>query len=137
MALNGTKSSTIKNDRSLESDLFGQQLSALTQQFDSQAMAMLRFQQDMMRVVTEVWKSTVLAQTNVVFDLFQIVVEQNLSVRERLGVISEYQLKRLQEIVTFEQGLTLDAAEIFQAQTGATHEQFAGVWHPASKFPPK
>jgi N-glycosylase/DNA lyase len=45
-----------------------------------------------------------------------------------LGLLTEQQLRRLQEITIFEQNLTLDAVEIFQAQSGAMREQVADIW---------
>jgi hypothetical protein len=132
MAFNGNSGSSLDNNHPSmgKSDLAHQQLLNFTQQLDDKSALILNFQQTIFKAVFEIWKNLTQAQINLAIDLFQLVMEQSLSARERLGIITEYQLKRLQEITISEQSLTLEAAEIFQAQTEAVREQVSGIWRP-------
>lgn len=134
MALNGNSVPSLDNNHHAvwKNDLTSQQLLNLTQQLDDKSALILDLQQTAFKATFEIWKNFSQAQINLVIDLFQLVMEQSLSARERLGIIAEYQLRRLQEITISEQSLTLEAAEIFQAQTEAVCEQVTEIWRPNS-----
>lgn len=98
------------------------------QHWDDQSALLLNFQQQILEATFKNWKQFSQVQINSTLDIFNFAMEQSLLVRERLGLLTEQQLRRLQEITIFEQNLTLDAVEIFQAQSGAMREQVADIW---------
>lgn len=133
MASDATNLSTVDdNSQPIINDIRYQRQIDFTQHLDEQSALLLNFQQQIFKATFENWKQFSEIQINSAIDFFQSVVEQGLSARERLGLITEQQLRRLQEIAIFEQSLTLDAVEIFHAQSGAMREQVADIWQPTS-----
>ena len=100
--------------------------------FNNNGQAMLEVQQKLMRGSLDLWKEWSQFHINIGVDATQQTVEQLLSLRERLGIIAENELKRMYELLTSEQELTLDAAEVFQAQVKAASDQMTEIFTPTS-----
>ncbi|MCB0166883.1 MAG: hypothetical protein KDI79_21830 [Anaerolineae bacterium] len=95
--------------------------------------ALLDVEQKIYRSSFGLWKEWAQFHINFNVDVVQQSVDQLLAVRERFGIIAENELKRLYELLTSEQKLTLDAAEVFQAQVKVTSEQVAEIFSPVAQ----
>ena len=95
--------------------------------------ALLDVEQKIYQSGFALWKEWTQFHINFNVDVVQQTADQLLAVRERLGIIAENELKRLYELLTSEQKLTLDAAEVFQAQVKVASEQAAEIFIPAAQ----
>lgn len=95
--------------------------------------SLLDVQQKVFRSSFALWKEWSQFHINFDIDVLQQSVDQLMAVRERLGIIAENELKRLYEISTSEQKLTLDAAEVFQSQVKVASEQVAEIFSPVAQ----
>lgn len=103
-----------------------------TDKFSENGKSLIDLQQKLLQSGFGIWKEFVQTNVNFFTDVFQQSLDQTLAVRERVGVIVEYQLKEIHEITTSEQNLAFEAAEAFQAQTKASSERVAEMFIPVS-----
>lgn len=95
--------------------------------------ALLDVEQKMLQSSFVLWKEWFQFHINFNIDVIQQTGDQLLAVRERFGIIAENEIKRLYELLTSEQKLTLDAAEVFQAQVKVASEQVAEIFSPVAQ----
>ena len=93
---------------------------------------MLEVQQKLFENSFGLWKQGSQFYINFGVDVTQQTLDQLMALRERLGIIFENELKRLHELLTSEQKLTLDAAEVFQAQVKVASDQVTEMFTPPS-----
>lgn len=93
---------------------------------------MLEVQQKFFENSFGLWKQGSQFYINFGVDVTQQTLDQLMALRERLGIIFENELKRLHELLTSEQKLTLDAAEVFQAQVKVASDQVTEMFTPPS-----
>lgn len=103
-----------------------------TDKIDENSRAILEVQQKLFQNSFNLWKDYSQFYINFSVDAVQQTFDQALAVRERLGIIFENELKKMHELLTSEQKLTLDAAEVFQAQAQAASSQVTEMFTPRS-----
>ncbi|MCB0209487.1 MAG: hypothetical protein KDJ52_09165 [Anaerolineae bacterium] len=115
-----------------ETEAVVQTMLGAADKFNENGQAILDVQEKLIKGNFNLWKKWSQFYINFSVDATQQTVEQLLSLRERLGIIAENELKRMYELLTSEQELTLDAAEVFQAQVKAASDQMTEIFTPPS-----
>ena len=115
-----------------ETKVMAKSMLDIADQMSENGQLMLEVQQKFFENGFGLWKQGSQFYINFGVDVTQQTLDQLMALRERLGIIFENELKRLHELLTSEQQLTLDAAEVFQAQVKVASDQVTEMFTPPS-----